>query len=281
MSEEKSHAMAINFSLLKSIADIVEYAYGCGIRSLMLNSNERAKEVCDCLLQNSSSWPELRLYPCIPYPHKYANLVTQKGLLGALTEVLVSESKVHDTLRMLAKGGLGVLEMNVIRLMELLIDVEMKMFAGLRIEAVFLQNIVTDLLLGFRMKDAFISYARYINGKYRAEPGFITMNMPRLTEFLLESGLDNPLVCASINKIGYLMNPDRASSEKTIREKKFRPVAMSIFASGAIPAEAAVEYVCNQPSIAAIVFGASKKEHIRETKILIERFWESPRELRS
>jgi len=59
--------------------------------------------------------------------------------------------------------------------------------------------------------------------------------------------------------------------------RRFRPIAMSVFASGAIPAEEAINYVCKQPKIESIVFGASSAENIRQTKQLIDRQSFAPR----
>ena len=96
--------------------------------------------------------------------------------------------------------------------------------------------------------------------------------MPRLVDFLLDCGVENPVVCSAINKAGYFMNPDKETYEKTMREKNYRPIAMSILASGAVKPQEAVEYVCRQPNLQAIVFGASSKQHILETKNLIEKY---------
>ena len=59
--------------------------------------------------------------------------------------------------------------------------------------------------------------------------------------------------------------------EKTLRGRSFRPIAMSVFASGAIPAVEAVEYVCNLKQVRSIVFGASSRQHIEQTRDLIAR----------
>ena len=45
---------------------------------------------------------------------------------------------------------------------------------------------------------------------------------------------------------------------------------MSVMASGAIAPREALEYVCAQPHIRSIVFGASSRSHIRQTKRQIE-----------
>ena len=99
------------------------------------------------------------------------------------------------------------------------------------------------------------------------------MNMPGLVNFLLECGIENPIVCSSINKAGYFMNPDMETYERIIREKPFRPMAMSVMASGAVKPSEAIEYIARQPQIQSIVFGASSRQHIVETRELIESFY--------
>ena len=60
-----------------------------------------------------------------------------------------------------------------------------------------------------------------------------------------------------------------AAYEEAIATRRFRPIAMSVFASGAIPPREAVAYVCGQPRIESIVFGASGRANIRQTNALI------------
>jgi predicted aldo/keto reductase-like oxidoreductase len=48
---------------------------------------------------------------------------------------------------------------------------------------------------------------------------------------------------------------------------------MSVYASGAIPAREAIEWICSQPNIEAIVFGASSKTNIRQTRELVSEYW--------
>ena len=106
--------------------------------------------------------------------------------------------------------------------------------------------------------------------KYGAEPGYITMNLPRLLDVLERQKIDNPIVCANINKIGFRMCGGLETYEKAIATRRFRPVAMSVLASGAISPREAIEYVCAQPKIESIVFGASSRGNIRQTKALID-----------
>jgi hypothetical protein len=97
------------------------------------------------------------------------------------------------------------------------------------------------------------------------------MNAPLLLDALEDVGIDNPIVCANINKIGFRMCGGIEEYERVIATRRFRPVAMSVLASGAIPPDEAIDYICSQPKIEAIVFGASSRGNIRQTKSLIDR----------
>ncbi len=272
MSEEKAQAQFERFRDVNAIIDVVDIAYDAGIRAFMFNTHGLVKDICDHFRNNPSRYADLKLYISMPYAHKYANAVAEKGIFGALKDIIIADSSASDIVGMLTKGGFSLFEKDMVRVVQILVDIEMKMFRDLNVKVVFIQNIVTDLMLGFGVKEVFVSFANYIREKYGADPGFVTLNLPKMVEFLLDCGIENPIVCSAINKAGYFMNPDIDTYEKTLSEKKFRPMAMSILASGAVRPEEAVEYVCGKQSIQSIVFGASSKQHIVETKNLIERY---------
>jgi len=271
MSEEKAQAQAECFKDIKAIIKVIDTAYECGIHAFMFNTHDRVAELCDHFRANPEKYSALRLYPSMPYAHKYANVVNEKGMIGALNDFLFTGRTAGEALTTLIRGGRGIFNRDMIEVMKLLVDAEMRMFKGLNVRAIFLQNIVTDLLLGIGAKQVFVEFADHVRKTYGVDPAFNTMNMPKLVEFLLGCGIENPIVCSSINKIGYLMNPDKVSYEETIRTQPFRPMAMSIFASGAVAPREAIEYVANQKNIKSIVFGASSKAHIEETKRIIEK----------
>ena len=153
----------------------------------------------------------------------------------------------------------------------MLIDIEMKIFKGLDIKVIFLQNIITDLLLGFDIKEIFEEYCNYIRKKYKAIPGFITQNLPYLKNKLEFWDLKEIVICSSFNKIGYLMSPDIKSNIETVKNNNsndYQLMAMSTLASGAINANEAYEFI-NNKNIQSVVFGASSKKNIHETYSLI------------
>src|SRR5215469_6229421 len=262
MSEEKARAQAIRFADIQEIINLLDVAYDSGIHVLMCTTHDRIAELCAHVRSHRERYSELEFYPCMPYAHKYANAVTEHGMLEALKRFLPAEG----ALSALVRGGLSVATRDVEGMARLLIDAEMKMFSGLRTPVIFLQNVVTDLLLGLGMNDTFKIFADHVKRRYNAEPGFITMNAPRLLDVLEECGIDNPIICSNINKIGFRMCGGLERYEALIATRRFRPIAMSVLASGAIPPDEAIAYVCRQPKIESIVFGASSRQNIRQTK---------------
>jgi hypothetical protein len=268
MSEEKARAQAMRFQDTRAIIDVLDAAYEEGIRTFMCTTHDRIGEICDHVRANSERYSDFTFYPCMPYAHKYWNAVTEHGMLGALRRFMPDEGVVDALMR----GGVSLAKKDVEGMATLLIDAEMKMFKGLRTPVIFLQNVVVDLLMGLNFKDALPIFARHVKERYDAEPGFITMNMPRLLDMLADVGIENPIVCSNINKIGFRMCGGFEAYERALTERKFRAIAMSVFASGAIPAREAIEWICRQPNVESIVFGASSRGNIRGTKDLVEKF---------
>jgi hypothetical protein len=203
----------------------------------------------------------------MPYAHKYANAVTELGIAGTLKQYVPG-----NFFGSLFKGGVAVLSKDYLSIMELLIDAEMKMFKGIDTPVIFLQNVITDLLLGLRMDEVLIAFHAYVRKKYDAEAGFITMNMPRLLDVLEKGGVQNPVICSSINKAGFRMSGGKDLYEDTLRTRKFRAIAMQVLAGGAIPPKDAIKYVCGLPNVESILFGASSTGNIQETVRLIREY---------
>ena len=235
----------------------------------MVNSttHERMTEVCQYIRANRDKFPGFKFYPCMPYAHKYANAAAELGVLGALRSFLPEENALGAMLR----GGVSLATKDVEGLANLLIDAEMKMFAGLATPVIFLQNVATDFLLGLGFNEAFRIFADCVAKRYGAEPGFITMNAPVLMRTLDKLGIKNPIICTNINKIGFRMSGGMPAYDQMIRDGRCRLIAMSVFASGALPPQEALEYVCGYPQIESIVFGASSRKNIAHTKQLIDR----------
>jgi hypothetical protein len=265
LSDEKARQLSIRFKDDKSIIIILDQVIELGIKTFMCTTHDRITNICEHIRKNPAKYMDFKIYPCMPYAHKYANAVTELGIIGTIKEYL--PGNIFSTF---AKGGAAFLTKDFIGLMEILIDAEMKMFKGINTPVIFIQNVITDMILGLRMHNVFKEYDAYIRKKYNAEPGYITMNLPLLFDTLESLGLKNPIICASINKIGFRMPEGIEKYERYLQEKEFRPIAMQVLAAGALRPKEAIEYIGNFPKIESVLFGASSKSHIQETKELIE-----------
>jgi hypothetical protein len=267
ISDEKSRAQSIKFKEDQTILDTIDIARGQGVETFMCTTHDRIINICDMIRKDPEKYKNFSIYPCMPYAHKYANAVTELGIVGTLKQYVPG-----NFFGSIFKGGIAFVSKDYISIMELMIDAEMKMFKGINTPVIFLQNVITDLLLGLGMNDILKAYYDYVKKKYNAEPGFITMNLPKLLDTLESMGIQNPVICASINKAGFRMSGGKEIYEKTLRERKFRAIAMQVLGGGAIPAKEAIQYVCELPNVESILFGASSRQNIAQTVGYIREF---------
>ena len=266
-SQDKAEEMAKRFSDIKNILGVYDSAFECGVKAVMLNSNERAAEITQYFRDHKDKYGDLTWYPSIPYPHKYADMVNELGILPAINEAIFKNNTAGGMFSMLTKGVTVAVTKDAMKVMEMLIDVEYKMFKGLNCKVLFLQNVVTDLLLGIGIKEVFQHYCEYIKKKHKILPGFITLNMPYLKAKLEEWGIEEVVICSTVNVAGFNMYPSKEEYERVIAANdasKYQLMGMNVLASGSISPKQSFEYI-NGLRLQSVVFGASSKEHIKNT----------------
>jgi len=266
MSEDRGMERMRRFQDTNEIIKVIDAAYDCGIRAFTFSTHDRVAQICDHFRADPQRYADLRLYPVLPYAQKYAHLVNEKGVVGAISDVLLADNSISNVFGMLLRGSMALLTQDPIKVTTILVDAEMKMFRGLSLGAVFLQNNLADLVLGLGIKEVFAAFTQHIETKYDTRAGFMTLNMPQMAEFLKGAGVQRPLVCAAINKVGFQMNPDIASYEKALRSNSIDAMAMSVMAAGAVPPREAFEYVAKVGGVGSIIFGASTRSHIEHTQ---------------
>ncbi|WP_209020701.1 hypothetical protein [Nocardioides sp. 1609] len=269
MSEEKARAQAMRFQDFESVMGVLDSAQAEGIRTFMCTTHERVAQIVDRVRARPDDYPGFVFYPCMPYAHKYANAVTEHGPLEAVRRLLPDEGLVSTALR----GGRALATKDVESLVTMLVDAEMAMFQGVTTPVIFLQNVVVDLLLGLGFDEAFAIFARHVRTRYGAEPGYITMNLPRLLDALDRVEVLNPIVCSNMNKLGFRMCGGIEAYREALDEREFRAVAMSVYASGALGPEEAFEWIAQFPKIESVVFGASSATNIRGTRQVVDDVW--------
>ena len=267
-SEEKARQQGMKFQDTGAILDVLQSALHAGVGGFMCTTHDTVGQIADEVRAHPHKWQGFHFYPGMPYAHKYANAVTELGYLGALKKFIPSGGML-DTL---TRGTKAVVGKDIESVMAMLVDAEMKMFAGLETPVIFLQNVVTDLILGLGAPQVFASFAAYVKRRYNAEAGFFTMNLPKLLEALHSAGVENPIVCANVNKAGFRMSGGIEGYRAAAAKYPARVIAMSVFASGGISAREAIEWVTNEPYVESIVFGASSRGNIENTVALIREF---------
>ena len=121
-SDEKSRLQSIKFRKNEAIINVLDDARSCGINTFMCTTHSRIAEITKHIRMNNSEYENFKIYPCMPYAHKYANAVTELGFTGALKEFVPG-----NVFSLAAKGGLAFVKQDYSKIMEILIDAEIKM----------------------------------------------------------------------------------------------------------------------------------------------------------
>ena len=267
MSEEKARQQAMRFQDINVVADTLHAAHQAGVEGFMCTTHERIAELVQIVKAEPEKWEGMKFYPGMPYAHKYANAVTEMGYVGAAKHFLPSSGFIDAMM-----GGMSLAAGKVEGMLGLLIDAEMKAFEGTQTPIIFLQNVVTDLILGLGYYEAFSMFANHVKKKYGAEPGYFSMNLPMLLPALKDAGIENPIVCANVNKAAFRMSGGIDAYREATTKTPARVIAMSVLASGAIPPREAIEWVCEEPYVESILFGASSRRNIESTVEIIREF---------
>jgi hypothetical protein len=253
------------FQTANDIYNTLEYVNNIGIKSFMFSTHSQLEPVFE-KIKNNSEFDDFKLYPCMPYAHKYANAMLELGPFEMIKK-FIPGNKIISGL----KGAGSLITANPVPLMKLLVDSEMKLLKGLNVQGIFLLNIVTDLLLGLEMYEMLYEFSNYCEKKYNVRAGFFTMNHVKLHDVLVNKiGLNNPIIVSSINKIGFRMNPSKKEVEKILSKNDSYNIAMSFLASGALKPKEASDYIESIKGVSSVLFGASSNEHIKETKEILD-----------
>ncbi len=264
MSEQVAIKQAQKFRTPDDIYKTLEYVNDIGIKSFMFTTHHQLEPVLE-RMRNNSKFDDFKLYPCMPYAHKYADALVELGPFEALNK-FIPGSKIMAGF----KGAGSLITSNPVPMMKLLVDSEMKQLKGMNVQGVFLLNVITDLLLGLGMHDMLFEFSQYVEKKYNVKAGFFTMNYTKLHSVLVEElGLDKPIIVSNINKLGFRMNPAKERVESTLAKKDSYNIAMSFLASGALRPKEAADYIHSIDGVDSVLFGASTPTHILDTKNIL------------
>ena len=79
LSFQKEREQSIRFRNVQSIIKILDIAIELGINTFMCTTYNQISEICDNIRANEDKYKDFKIYPCMPYAHKYASALTEKS----------------------------------------------------------------------------------------------------------------------------------------------------------------------------------------------------------
>ena len=253
---KKGEKTKLKFDTTTKIEAFINDSLEVGLDGFMINSNEKGYQIVNA----SKFGSDKEIHYSIPYPHKYASMVNENGMISLFQHLIKNTSFIKNLI-----GGIKLVatqNLKSITPIALNLEVPKNLRKG---SYIYMQNIITDLLMGMGRGDILIEFIKSVS-KLGYKPGIITLN-PIMFDKLLKNEqdvnwLEDLVVCFNINKEGFNVFPTLDSVEKFIESRpKYKLMGMSVFASGAANIPASINYI-KKLNLDYIVFGTSRIENI-------------------
>ena len=265
---KKASATQKMFSSAKKITRFIDDSLEIGLDGFMINSNDLGYRVVQDYQFESKADKECHY--SIPYPHKYAAMVNESGMLTLLSFVLknIRLSDITNVLKFIFSSNAAFLLPIIVRL-----ETPKNLPKG---SVIYLQNVITDLLMGLKNGSRIIE--SYITAVERMgyKAGIITVNLRRFRENLEKfTGHNDIYVCFNINKTGFNVFPSVQKVENEIEyikaNTKWKLVGMSIFSSGSsrVTIQESIHFIKSQ-QLDYVVFGTSKLKNVKANLNLLK-----------
>ncbi|HQD10650.1 MAG TPA: hypothetical protein PLQ65_13355, partial [Flavihumibacter sp.] len=76
ISDDKSMAQSMKFKEDSAIIRTLDYAINAGVDTFMCTTHDRIANICEYVRQHPDHYKNFKIFPCMPYAHKYANAMT-------------------------------------------------------------------------------------------------------------------------------------------------------------------------------------------------------------
>tara|TARA_B110000093_G_C12857317_1_gene361916 strand:+ start:98 stop:940 length:843 start_codon:yes stop_codon:yes gene_type:complete len=255
---KKGEKTKLKFDTTTKIEAFINDSLEIGLDGFMINSNEKGYEIVNARKFDSAK----EIHYSIPYPHKYASMVNENGMMSLFGHIIKNTSFIKNLI-----GGIKLVatqNLKSITPLALNLEVPKNLKKG---SYIYMQNIITDLLMGMGRGDILIEFIKSVS-KMGYKPGIITLN-PIMFDKLLKNEqdanwLEDLVVCFNINKEGFNVFPSLDAVECFIESRpKYKLMGMSVFASGAANIPASINYI-KKLNLDYVVFGSSRIENIQK-----------------
>jgi len=255
---KKGEETKLKFDTIPKIEAFINDSLELGLDGFMINSNEKGYKIVNTRGFEGAH----EIHYSIPYPHKYASMVNENGMMSLFGHIIKNTSFIENLI-----GGIKLVatqNLKSITPLALNLEVPKSLKKG---SYIYMQNIITDLLIGMGRGDILIKFIQSVC-KMGYKPGIITLNPIMLDELLKNeqhaSWLKDLIVCFNINKEGFNVFPSLETVERFIKSKpKYQLMGMSVFASGAAKVPTSINYI-KKLNLDYVVFGSSRIENIKK-----------------
>ena len=159
ISEEQSKERDKKFSNIKNIYNIAEKAVNLGYKEMILETHPRMLEFLEYYNKNKTF--DINFYLQLPYIQGYIQKMNEQGLLGLLFQVM-QRGGLKTASSVILKDLINYTKKNYIRIGVSFLKFETEPFKDINIKALFLHNVITDLILSLQMKEIFLDYINYV-----------------------------------------------------------------------------------------------------------------------
>ena len=253
----------------EDIARIIRCALESGATGFTFSSTKRTHGALSAM-RDDGYCADFGLYPVFPDVNELARTASEGGLVHVAKELLAGSSLFSKAGTTLGAGA-AFLRADPALLLRTYLSAELSVLkrvapAGGHVRAIFLHEILTELIISFKLDEIFHSYTDFVRGQYKAMPGVVTRNFPRLVRFANGGSFGELAVLSPFNSLGFQMNPSRDECERALAgAKEINVVAMSILAGGFLDLREATRYLSRLPSRVSCTIGVSSVPHAEET----------------
>jgi len=264
LSQDKGRVTGEKFKDIEEVRATMHYALEMGVTGVVLSTHPSIYKITDMMRNDPILKEKMGIYINVPYITKYVQMVTEMGIFNTVKTVLEGDS-IQGKIKHFAKGFTSVTRRDYLKLMDSLIDIEVKPFHGLNIKSIFLHNALTDLALSYELDNVLMHFYEYVSTKHNVTPGFISLNLKSLDNFIKRSNIEDVIVMSSVNPLGFLLNPSLDDTKEIIKECNYQHIAMATLASGRVKPKEAYQELFSIGKIDSVVVGVSSKKHSEET----------------
>jgi len=269
LSQERARYRMENLKGFNKITEVIEYVSELGTNGFVVSTHPQLRDLINYMKINTNLVEKIDFYPILPYAQGYVTKVTEKGMIGAINDIL-SGSSMQKKLKILFSGSMAVMKKDLSRLIQTIIDVELLPLDTVKKNTIFLHDVVTDLSIGLGMKDVIETFIDQIKNQYKVKVGLVTKNFPKLLNTLDNWDITIPEVMTSFNPIGYQMNPSKKECERCLQEKN-KVIAMNVLAGGFVNPENSAKYI-SKLGINKVTIGMSSIKHAENTILAFKKF---------